>query len=84
MDAKCTNFKALLDWQMIQLKKHIKDNQYYLGQKFNHSFTNEEAEHDFFEMYAQKVCSDLRKEFCTQRCEVPACPLRDLFKEKEG
>lgn len=80
---QCENFKALMDWQIIELRKHIQDNQYYMGEKLHHFIQYSDAEKDFFIHYSEKVCSDLRITYCTKICEFPDCPLRKLFKSKQ-
>jgi hypothetical protein len=76
---KCENQTNLTDWQYNQLIQHVKDNQYYLGEKLGHPVAWEQAEHDFFENYIKTVGKELRLTFCNTHCFVVDCSLRILF-----
>jgi hypothetical protein len=78
---KCENFQALKEWQLIALRKHITDHQYYLGER-GIVVDYSEAEMDFFHFHGDTVCHDLRLHFCNEKCPVTDCELRDLFNSK--
>lgn len=84
MDCKCTNLQSLKEWQLIKLRQHIQDNEYYMGERLHHPVSWNEAEYDFFLNYAVKVGKELRVEFCSQHCSVQDCPLRQLFIDKDS
>ena len=66
---KCTDYQNLTVWQHGRLIQHIKDNQYYLGEKLGHFVDWTDAEHDFFDNYCSTVGKELRLEYCGSRCE---------------
>lgn len=65
----CINHKELTDWQYDRLLGHIRDNQYFLGEKLGRYVDWTDAEHDFFEYYCADVCKLLRFEYCGHICK---------------
>jgi hypothetical protein len=66
----CVKFREFKEWQLSRLDKHIHDNQYFLGEKANHSIEWYEAEYDFFMQYNEKVGCELRAEYCSSICSA--------------
>jgi hypothetical protein len=79
---QCQNFKCLKTFQVAELLKHIRDNQYFMGEKLHHSVQWSDAERDFFANHYKQVCHDLRLEYCNNHCSVQDCSLREAFNKK--
>jgi hypothetical protein len=73
--------KELKQWQYDRLKKHIQDNQYYLGEK-GRIVNQHDAEIDFLNHHLQKVAHDLRLEFCNNICPYSeTCEIAKMFRD---
>ena len=79
---KCKNYHDLTKWQYDQLLQHVRDNQYYLGQKLGHPVDWKDAENDFFSNYIKTVGKELRLNYCNNYCNIGDCELRELFNKK--
>lgn len=79
----CRNFKQLMDYEVRELRYHLSQHKYFLGE--HHEYPNDrDIEMDFLETYFQKVSKEMRSTFCNKHCNVAECPIRDYFnKEKD-
>ena len=80
----CTNYKKLKDWQLDRLYEHIRDNQYYLGERAHHNIDWTDAEADFFKEHCSTVASKLRLDFCNNHCSAVDCSLRTMFNDRDS
>jgi len=74
--------KLLMECQAIKLRKHIQDNQYFMGEKEGHSIRWTDAEHDFLNQHFEEIARQMRLDFCNNTCHVAECELRDKFNQK--
>lgn len=76
----CKAHWKLNEWQVIQYRRAIDENRWYMGERLGRNISWEEAEYDFLYNGYYGCAPKWRKEYCARICpHFSNCTLGQLF-----
>ncbi len=78
----CRAFTSLKDWQVMQYRAAVNENQWFMGEKLGREVSWAEAEQDFLKNGYYGCAEKWRTEYCTALCDhCTDCSLAQRFNE---